>query len=296
MLEAFSQRRGITFPLLSDQVSETITRYGILNTTPDEGLGPNSDDPTLQADLETWVSAWTYGMGYGGNRRDRVLRLVQGTSFPGTFIVDSEGRVTSRFFEEFYAERSTAASIMLRLGMETNPVAGAQGSTGHLMIMASQSDAEIASGTRFALILDIRPKAGIHVYAPGAEAFGYRVVSFTLESESFFRALPIEYPSSEIYHFVPLDERVSVYQAPFRMVQEVVLPGTPEVEQALGLFPMPNPQLPDTPEVETPDVLTVTGTLDYQACNDEVCFEPVSVPVSWTVALVPPDVTPGRRR
>lgn len=32
VLGAFSQRRGITFPLLSDQDSETITRYLIRNT------------------------------------------------------------------------------------------------------------------------------------------------------------------------------------------------------------------------------------------------------------------------
>ena len=34
-LADFSVRRGITFPLLSDAGSETIKRYGILNTTMD---------------------------------------------------------------------------------------------------------------------------------------------------------------------------------------------------------------------------------------------------------------------
>ena len=145
-------------------------------------------------------------------------------------------------------------------------------------------------------ILDIEPKPDIHVYAPGAEVFGYRVVSFTLEEESFFRALPIEYPLSEIYHFVALDEHVPVYQAPFRIVQEIVLRGTPEVEKSLGLAPGRNLQGQVIPDVETPDVLAVTGTLDYQACDDEVCFNPVSVPVSWTVALVPPDLESASRR
>ena len=248
----------------------------------DETLGPNANDPTLEADLERFVSPF--------GATDRVLQLIRGTPFPGTFIVDTEGRVTSRFFEEFYKERSTAASIMLRLGMDTNPVAGVRGSTEHLTINASQSDAEIASGTRLALILDIEPERHIHVYAPGAETFGYRVVSFTLEPASFFRALPIQYPPSETYHFVPLDERVPVYQAPFRVVQEIVLDATPQVEDALGLVPLPNPQVPEPRMVETPGVRTITGALAYQACDDEVCFNPVSVPVSWTVALAPHDL------
>ena len=35
--------------------------------------------------------------------------------------------------------------------------------------------------------------------------------------------------------------------------------------------------------------LTLRGTLDYQACDDRVCYNPVSVPLSWTVTLVPLD-------
>ena len=40
ILADFAARRGITFPLLSDAGSETIKRYGILNTVAEEGLGP----------------------------------------------------------------------------------------------------------------------------------------------------------------------------------------------------------------------------------------------------------------
>ena len=33
------------------------------------------------------------------------------------------------------------------------------------------------------------------------------------------------------------------------------------------------------------DALTVSGTLDYQACDDRLCFTPVSIPVSFTLDL-----------
>ena len=31
--------------------------------------------------------------------------------------------------------------------------------------------------------------------------------------------------------------------------------------------------------------LTISGTLDYQACDDTVCFTPQSVPLTWTIGL-----------
>ena len=97
-LAAFSRQRGITFPLLSDVGSETIKRYGILNTVVDEALGPNKDDPAVKEATQKYVSA----VG--------VNPIMKGIAFPGTFIVDRKGRVTSRFFEDFYVERNTASA------------------------------------------------------------------------------------------------------------------------------------------------------------------------------------------
>ena len=45
ILATFSERRGITFPLLSDVGSATIARYGILNTVVDEALDYTEGDP-----------------------------------------------------------------------------------------------------------------------------------------------------------------------------------------------------------------------------------------------------------
>ena len=62
-----------------------------------------------------------------------------------------------------------------------------------------------------------------------------------------------------------------MYEKPFTLVQEVILEGTPDAQAAL----------------RGKDSLTVTGTLDYQACDDKVCFNPASVPLTWTVSLRP---------
>ena len=73
--------------MLSDAGSETIKRYGILNTVVDDALGPHKDDPAVKEDTQKYVSA----VG--------VNPIMKGIAFPGTFIVDRRGRVTSRFLK-----------------------------------------------------------------------------------------------------------------------------------------------------------------------------------------------------
>ena len=262
VLAAFAERRGVKdVPLLSDDDSAAIRAFGIYNHVAEEGIGPNAEDPDVKADVNQYVSV------FGANP------MIVGTPFPGTFIVDREGRVTSRFFEEFYRERNTAANIMLKLGTPISGIAGSSGETAHLEISASQSNPDILVGSRFHLALDITPKPNMHVYAPGAEELGYRVIGLELEVPSFLRVLPAEYPASEIYHFEPLDEHVPVYQRPFRLVQEIVVEGDPESAARLAEI----------------DALTLTGRLDYQACDDAVCFNPASVPLTWTLTVSPLD-------
>ena len=262
VLAAFAERKGVAdVPLLSDDDSSVIRAFGIYNHVAEEGVGPDRDDPAVQADVARYVSV------FGANP------MIVGTPFPGTFVVDREGRVTSRFFEEFYRERNTAANVMLKLGTPLSGIAGSSGETAHLAIAASQSNPDVTVGSRFHLALDVTPKPGMHVYAPGADDLGYRVIGLHLDTPDFLRALPAEYPASEIYHFEPLDERVPVYQRPFRLVQELVVEGSPEAAAQLAEL----------------DALTLTGRLDYQACDDAVCFNPASVPLTWTLAVQPLD-------
>ena len=257
ILAAFTKQHQITFPLLSDVGSATIKRYGILNPVPEWAMGPDKDDPAVKAEIEKYVSV-----------RNPNPSMV-GIAFPGTFILDRQGRVTSRYFEDFYIERNTISSIMMRLNDRVAPVAGTKVSTAHLDITTYPSESAIAPGNRFSIAFDIQPHNGIHVYAPGAK--GYRVISFTLEQQPFVRTLPMKYPASQIYFFKPLNERVPVFQKPFTLVQEVVLEGTPQAQTAF----------------RGKNSVTVSGTLEYQACDDKICYNPTTVPLSWTLNLRP---------
>ena len=264
ILADYSKRNGITFPLLSDPGSATIRRYGILNTVAEEGLVSQGKDPALTADIERYVTV------------TELTERFRGIPFPGTFVLDAQGRVTSRFFEDYYRERSTASTLLLKLGDAGTAVQATQVSTDYLDLKTYPSDPAIAFGNRASLVLDFTPKPRIHVYAPGAS--GYRVIKLTMTPEPFVRTLPMQYPASEIYFFAPLNERVPVYQRPFTLLQEVVLEATPQAQEAL----------------KGRDKLTLTGTLEYQACDDKTCFNPTSVPLSWTLEVRP--FVPGARR
>jgi AhpC/TSA family/Disulphide bond corrector protein DsbC len=233
-LAEFARRRGITFPLLSDRGSETIKRYGLLNTTV---------DPTNE---------------------------LYGYPFPGTFLVDRHGIVTSRVFEPIYQERSTISSILVRLGRQVDaPATKVTGA--HLDLTSYATDQVAALGTHFSLVLDVRPAPGVHVYAPGASA--YRTARLALNAQPGVVVRAAQFPRSEDYFFKPLNEHVPVYQRPFRIVQDVML----------------DPSRDGAAALKDVTALTMTGTFDYQACDDTVCFAPQSIPLSWTIGVKPLD-------
>jgi hypothetical protein len=231
VLADFAGRRGITFPLLSDPGSKVIRAYGILNTTVAE-----------------------------------TDRLQYGIPFPGTLIVDRGGRVTSRFFEAAYQERDTVASIMARAG-RGGAATATRVSASHLELTTYASDATVAPGTHFSLVLDVRPAPRVHVYAPGAA--GYKPIRLVLEPQAGVLLKAAQFPRAGDYFFKPLNEHVPVYEKPFRIVQDVAVDASPDGVKALA----------------GRTDLTISGALEYQACDDKVCFAPQSMPLTWTVAL-----------
>jgi DsbC/DsbD-like thiol-disulfide interchange protein len=236
VLRAFAKSRGITFPLVSDAGSAIIKRYGLLNTTIEAGT------------------------------------RFYGVPFPGTFIVDRKGVVQSRHFESAYQERSTASILVARAAAAAGTRVSAE--TMHLSVTAAVSDDVVAPGERVSLVFDVTPKPGMHVYAPGGHS--YQVVRVTLDPQKWLRVHEPAYPASEIYHFKPLDERVEVYQRPFRLVQDITVLATTEVQKLLAK--------------ET--TLSVAGRLEYQACDDKLCYTPQAIPVQWTLQLRPLDRRP----
>jgi peroxiredoxin len=231
VLADFSRRRGITFPLLSDPGSATIRTYGIFNTTVPES------------------NTQSYGI-----------------PFPGTFMLNPQGVVTSRFFEQAYQERTTVGSVLARLGHDID-VPATRVSSPQMEITTFSTDATVAAGTHFSLVLDMRPARGVHVYGPGVT--GYKPIVLSIAPQPGVVVRGAQFPQADDYYFKPLKEHVPVFQRPFRIVQDVMIDASSQGQAAL----------------RGATSLSLSGTLTYQACDDKMCFTPQSVPLTWTVAL-----------
>jgi DsbC/DsbD-like thiol-disulfide interchange protein len=134
--------------------------------------------------------------------------------------------------------------------------------TKHLTIATSASQETVAPGARVALNVDIAPKPTMHVYAPGQK--DYIAVSVKLEGNAAIKPATIQFPKPEKRKVKELGETQLVYSKPFRIVQDVTVAASPS--------PAAGP-------------LTVKGTVKYQACDDSICYAPITVPVTWTVTV-----------
>src|SRR5689334_21214222 len=122
----------------------------------------------------------------------------------------------------------------------------------HLSIEAVVTPASIGSGERITMAVDIAPKPGMHVYAPGSQ---YRAVTINLAGDSPFRLVaPLDYPKPSIFTFKPLNERIPAYDAPFKLTAHIVV----------------DPRAVVTPL--SPSDVSLSASLDYQACGDRVCY------------------------
>ena len=70
-------------------------------------------------------------------------------------------------------------------GVDRAGAPSVKGTTAHLSLSASISDAVAAPGKRLAIVADITPARGIHLYAPGKHT--YQVVRLVVEPQPWLK-------------------------------------------------------------------------------------------------------------
>lgn len=230
VLKQFAERIGVSFPLLSDTGSKTIRAFGILNDT----LAPD--------------------------------HRVYGIPFPGYYVVDENGVVQSKYFEEDYQERFTAANILVREFDDAGEMQG-EAETPHLRMSWSASNSEVLGGHRVALVLNVEMKPKMHVYAPTVD--GYLPVEWEIVPSNGWQGLPPDFPESGLLHLPAIDEIVPVYEGRFRVVRDLKIGSRNQIQ----------------PLVTEDGTFTVEGTFHYQACDDKVCYLPQDIPLKWAFDL-----------
>ncbi|NNC64966.1 MAG: redoxin domain-containing protein [Gammaproteobacteria bacterium] len=212
ILESFSERNGgFRYTMLSDPESEIIESFGLRNPNPEPG-----------------------------SRGD-------GMAFPGSYIVDVDGVVQEKFFEQDHRIRTTHETVLLK----TVGVGGGRRTEVQLPqfdFVAYASQDEISRGNEISLIVDVALPDRMHLYAPGSD---YTAVDLQVADHPMLRVGPLELPEAEMLYLEPIDETVPVYHDSARIQRTFTL--APGYEDS---------------------TLELDATLVFQTCDDEICFPP----------------------
>ena len=196
-----------------------------------------------------------------------------GIPYPGIYVLDAKGVVRAKYFEDDFRQRDTAGMILLKqFGlMPETPHTSISGK--HVRVSESATDANPHMGQHLCLILEVDLPPRTHAYAPGVK--GYIPIDWKLPETQAFRVGPVTYPASKSMRLEAIKETVPVYTEKLRLVRDITLADEKSI----------------TPLLDSSGNLKLAGTLRYQACNDEECFIPETVPVDLTLHFAPLDLT-----
>ena len=200
--------------------------------------------------------------------------MQKGFARPGYFFIDPRGVIREKFFEAKYRERLTGNSIIAKLFPELGQEVTQTVEAPHLQLALEQSDLTSVPVTRVTLAAEVRLPLDVHVYAPGTQ--GYKPIQLVIEPVPQLEFKPAVYPASKILFLPAIKERVPVFEGTFRISQDVKVNSGAEFWGSLG---------------KDGRIFTITGKLEYQACDKTTCYVPTSVPVKWQLQVFPLDRT-----
>jgi len=196
----------------------------------------------------------------------------QGMARPGYFFIDTEGTIREKFFEAKYRERMTGNGVLAKLFPELGEEVSDTVDAPHLQLAVGQSDRIGVPGNLVVLTAEVKLPPDVHVYAPGTQ--GYKPIRLVIDPLPDYEIRQAAYPQAKILFLPAIKEKVPVFEGTFRIRQELKINSTASFSGALAADGKP---------------VAIYGKLEYQACDSKICFLPASVPVAWTLQVVPLD-------
>jgi len=229
ILKSFADRMGgFSYPTLADPNSEIIEAFGIRNPNPTPG-----------------------------SRTD-------GMAFPGTYIVNADGIVQEKFFEDSHRIRPTAETVLMKtFGADGGRRTEVQLPQFNFSAYASQDSWR--PGNTIVLVVDFDLPELMHLYAPGSD---YTAANLSIVETEHVLQNRLTLPEAEILYLEPIDESVPVYH------------GTPQIQREITLSPGYGE-----------DTIAVDAILTYQTCDDEICFPPADFALTFNLDVIPNDRT-----
>ena len=198
-LAAFAQRNHITFPLLSDEDSAVIRRYGILNTLIEPGEGKEM--------------RW-YGIPY-----------------PGTYVTDATGAIVLKDFHQHHARRASGRMLVHQV---TGTVPDADDDTvsvrdtiehAQLSLDAYLLDDALRLEVLSTLVCRIRIAEGFHLYATGAPD-AFTAARLTVHG-SGIRVGDVQWPTPKLLDMPLVGEIVPIWDG--EVIVTVPITATSEI-------------------------------------------------------------------
>jgi hypothetical protein len=201
-----------------------------------------------------------------------ALDRFKGMARPGFFFIDNKGIIREKFFEARYRERLSGNNVIAKLFPELGAEVTDTVEAPHLQVALEQSDPTGVPGNLITLTAQVKLPPDVHVYAPGTQ--GYKPIKLSVDSMPEIELKPVVYPRSKILFMPSIKERVPVFEGTFHISQDLRVNTSGAFASSLGT---------------EGKVFTISGKLEYQACDSKICFLPTSVPVQWKLQVLPLD-------
>jgi peroxiredoxin len=201
-----------------------------------------------------------------------ALDRFKGMARPGFFFIDNKGVIREKFFEARYRERLSGNNVITKLFPELGEEVTDTVEAPHLQVALEQSDRTGVPGSMITLTAEVRLPPDVHVYAPGTK--GYKPIKLAIDSIPEMDFKQVVYPHAKILFMPSIKERVPVFEGTFHIRQDIRVNTTGAFASTLGT---------------DGKIFTISGKLEYQACDSKICFLPTFVPVQWKLQVLPLD-------
>jgi hypothetical protein len=219
-LRDFRDAHGITYTLLSDPDSDVIRSFGILNTL-------------IDPDDHPW-----YGIPY-----------------PGTYVVNPQGEIMHKFFDNNLAVRAGPEQLLRAAQGQTRLESAAREAAPEAVQVSVALDGHsLAPMVQRDLVVRFSVPAGRHVYAEPAPE-GAVAVDLILDKNDRLVQRPLARPASVPHTLAGTGESFHVHHDVFELRMPLTANGAPGGGAA---------------------EITFSGEVRWQSCDDEVCDIPTS--------------------
>ncbi|MEZ4523483.1 MAG: redoxin domain-containing protein [Thermomicrobiales bacterium] len=240
VLRDFAARHDIEYPLLSDEGSVVIREIGLYNEH-----------------LEQQAAA------YGGQAREHHF----GVPYPGSFVLDNDGVIVEKRFEQSYRVRPQAADLLeSAFGAEVGDAAVSDhANNDEIGVTAWLNNATYRPWQQLRIQFGIQIGDGLHIYGRPIPD-GFYALNIAVDGSEDLEVQDLSLPEPHPYTVEGLDEQFMAYEG--------------EIRGSLPFFIMQNA-----------GDLALEVTFSYQACTATECFPPSSLTLQ--LPLQAQDNVPG---